>query len=426
MSRDGNELEKQLTSLPEGATVTGGRNNTTFIRREADVWSSAENPEEYYNDADLAWRLSLSYGTHAPVATMPQEAPAAPSTPVAAIHDKLPVGTLLPSAEGSTSGMKRVGPDKWEMIKDGQPTGRFVTDDTVKVFQELMGTSTVAPKDNRFGNNVGMYAEDLNLPGGQSLGAFLENGGSFGALTNAQKQAVRAGYARFIENLNTELPAGFRAELRGDISFESGSMTTYVQFFQGGRELGPAQRRFSITTDSRTGKRVSSVEHAYWDLASDVQGSGISAAFLKASKQMYRQMGLDRITVHADISIGSYAWARGGFDFRSAHYMASAMTAWDGAWGRAPRGREAEWADGIRQFKELRAKATAEAFLNGTHPPAVAFSNIGRPTSGDTGPDVKWFGKEMLKHTHWYGDFMLNSAAPSATVDTAVAPAGAV
>lgn len=411
LSANPDERDWQISQIPDGGSIVGGRNGTRFIRRGADTWSPENNPEEYYNDSDIGFRVAEGRTT-APVAEMPDEAPE-----VAVIHDQLPVGTFLPRAEGGTGGLKRVGPDKWEMIKDdGTPSGRFATDETVQMFQELIGTSPVIPVDNRFGENVGMYAEDLKLPGGKSLGKYLEDGGTFGRLTETQKNAIREGYQKFIDNLNTQLPEGFRAELASNISFNSNSMTTYTQFYQGNRALGAAERRFSTTRDSRTNKVVSSVEHAFWQLADDVQGSGLSAVFLNASKQMYRQMGLDRITVHADISVGSYAWARGGFDFRSASYMASAIRAWESRIGTAPAGREAEWAAGKAEFFRLKALATPAAFKNGTHPPAVAFANIGRPKNGDTGPDAIWLGKEILQHTHWYGDFMLNSAAPSGTV----------
>lgn len=412
LSSDSDERERQIAQVPEGGTVTGGRNNTTFVRRGPDLWSPDSNPEEYYSDADLSF-IALAGDNPAVAAPPADTASNAPAAP--AIHNQLPKGSFVPSAAGSKSGVKKVGDDKWEMIKDGQPTGRFVNDEAVSVIQELVGSEVYNP---RVGNNVGMYAEDLKLPGGKSLGQYLESGGSYGALTNTQKKAIRDGYTKFIDNLNTLLPEGFRAELEGDVHFDATSMSTYVQFYQGNRRLGTtAERRFSSTTDERTGKRVSSVDHAYWHLADDAQGAGISAAFLQASKQMYRQMGLDRITVHADISIGSYAWARGGFDFSTPDKIVSAMQAWDGAWGRAPRGREEEWKEGERQFRELKAKATRENWMAGTHPPAVAFANIGRPTDpSKTGPEDKWFGKEMLKHTHWWGYFPLNSDPASGTV----------
>ena len=486
MSPDSAELERQLRELPEGATVTGGRNNTTFVRRGDDVWSPENAPEEYYNDADLAWRLSTSYSINTPVAdipsTEPDEAPReripmpdepfarltfiqdlpvggrvyhegtgetfektgtdqwkntatgatglsnaqvylaaktidgwysnrpnepeAPARPV--IHDTLPKGSFVPNAAGSKSGLKKVEKDKWEMIKDGQPTGRFVNDEAAAVLQELVGTDVFNP---RFGENVGMYAEDLKLPGGKSLGEYLESGGSYGRLSEAQKQAIRRGYERFIENLNTKLPEGYTAKLEYlKFGSDPDGMHSSVEFYdRNGRALGPASRRFGTAVDDRTGRRVSSVDHAYWDLAKRVQGSGISAAFLEASKQMYRQMGLDRITVHADISVGSYAWARGGFDFQSRAHMSRAMGAWDGSWGRAPAGREQEWADGIAEFNRLKALATPEAFMNKTHPAAVVFANIGRPEDpAKAGPNDKWFGKVMLSNTHWWGEFMLN------------------
>ncbi len=420
MSRDGNELERQVAELPDGARITGGRNNSTFIRREADVWSPEEHPDEYYNDSDLAWRLSLARDAHPPIAALPAEAPALPESPAApvlpAINNQLPVGSFVPSAVGSKSGVKRVAADKWEMVKDGQPTGRFVNDEAVSVIQELVGTEVFNP---RFGNNVGMYAEDLKLPGGQSLGAFLENGGTFGQLTTAQKAAINKGYIKFIDNLNTMLPEGFSAKLVGRPAYGNGSMETNVQFYKGTRPVGPASRFFRMAKDARTGKMVSSVEHNYWRLDDDVQGAGLSSIFLKASQQMYRQMGLDRITVHADISVGSYAWARAGFDFRDTAHMAKAMVAWETRYRdlTPPAGRAAEWIEGKREFDRLKALATPEAFMNGTHPPAIAFANIGRPKDpSKTGPEDIWFGKDLLQHTHWWGDYMLSSGTPSGTV----------
>lgn len=406
MSPDGEELERQLKSLPVGATVTGGRNNTTFVHIEEGIWSPQDRPEEYYNPSDLAWRLSVSYGTNTPTAALPGSEPEAPAKP--AIHDQLPVGAFVPSAAGSTSGVKRVGDDKWEMIKDGQPTGRFVNDEAAAVLQELVGTDVETPADPRFGADLGLYAKDLNLPGGKSLGEYMESGASLSRLSLAQKAAVKAGYEKFIENLNTLLPDGITAKLE---SFRMGEgISTDVTFYQGSRRLGTAERVFRIATDSRTGKRVSSVEHALFVLPDDIQGGGTSSAFLQASKQMYRQMGLDRITIHADISVGGYAWARGGFDFRSVDYMNRAIKSWRARAsqrGLIPRGREAEWAESMRQFEELAAKATPEAFMNRTHPLPIDFANIGRP-DGPTSASDTWLGKEMMMHGHWWGDFFLN------------------
>jgi hypothetical protein len=302
------------------------------------------------------------------------------------------------------------------MIKDGEPTGRFVNDEAVSVIQELVGTDVDIPVDPRFGESVGMYAEDLKLPGGKSLGQFIADGGSFSSMTSAQRQAVSAGYDKFIENLNSKLPRGFRAELANPLVFNGSLLTTKVSFYKGARKLGTATRHFSVGTDSRTGKRVSSVEHAYFTLTDATQGSGVSSVFLNASKQMYRQMGLDRISIHADISVGGYAWARGGFDFASAGHMRDAISEWEYRMNwNIPSGREEEWAEGLRKFNELKARATNENFRNKTHPAAIEFANIGRP-EGPTSSTDTWFGKAMMLGSDWYGTFPLNPQGPSATV----------
>jgi hypothetical protein len=411
-----------LAESPEGTTVQHER-GALFQKVGPGRWMDTATGFREDDDHVVRWTRD---GTGWSVTTPAPE----PEAPKDAIHADLPVDTFLPKADGSKAGLKRVGPDKWELIKnDGTPSGRFATDETVKMFQELIGTTPVLPVDTRFGEPLGFAPEVLGLPGGVSLGKFIEQGGRFTSLSDTQRKAISDAYDNFIKNLNTQLPAGYSADFEGNgVVFGSGGFNSKVAFYFNGRKITKpeytydtstgmsAQRYIRSSTDARTGKLVSSVEHALFTLPDEHQGSGVSNVFLKLSKQMYRQMGLDRITIHADISVGGYAWARGGFDFKDRYKMAEAIKSWEtrSQWN-IPRGREAEWKEGMKQFLELKAKATPQAFQNKTAPLPIDFANIGRPDGPTTSEDT-WFGKSMMMGSDWYGEFPLNPNAPSDTV----------
>lgn len=57
------------------------------------------------------------------------------------------------------------------------------------------------------------------------------------------------------------------------------------------------------------------VDHDYMTLDPSVQGKGIASAMTKSSLKAYKDMGVDRIDVHAALSAGPYTWARQGFQW---------------------------------------------------------------------------------------------------------------
>lgn len=58
---------------------------------------------------------------------------------------------------------------------------------------------------------------------------------------------------------------------------------------------------------------VLTVEHRLFEVDKDYQGKGLSKAVLRAFYEEYRAVGVDKITVHANIDVGGYTWARYGF-----------------------------------------------------------------------------------------------------------------
>jgi len=72
---------------------------------------------------------------------------------------------------------------------------------------------------------------------------------------------------------------------------------------------GPKKDDLGITRIFRFYNK--SVDHAYFVLGD--KGKGIAKKVLREQVSLYRKIGLEQITIHANINIGGYAWARYGF-----------------------------------------------------------------------------------------------------------------
>lgn len=73
--------------------------------------------------------------------------------------------------------------------------------------------------------------------------------------------------------------------------------------------------RFEVTRTLRKTKSGSIVEHNLFAIPSPLQNTSISKDFLLQSLKLYQDSGIDAITLHANIDVGGYAWARYGFSY---------------------------------------------------------------------------------------------------------------
>lgn len=55
------------------------------------------------------------------------------------------------------------------------------------------------------------------------------------------------------------------------------------------------------------------VDHSYFSIGRSLQGSGIATDINTAAFEMYKARGIERVTVHANIDVGGYTWAKQGF-----------------------------------------------------------------------------------------------------------------
>lgn len=65
-------------------------------------------------------------------------------------------------------------------------------------------------------------------------------------------------------------------------------------------------------TFRRDGQRIN-VHHDYFTIPEQCRGRGTSKAILKTWLELYMQMNIQKISVHAALQDGGYVWARAGF-----------------------------------------------------------------------------------------------------------------
>lgn len=58
-------------------------------------------------------------------------------------------------------------------------------------------------------------------------------------------------------------------------------------------------------------------EHQYLELPGDDQGTGFGRGFYEHAERHYGDLGVHRAELHADVTVGKYAWAKHGYDFAS-------------------------------------------------------------------------------------------------------------
>lgn len=106
--------------------------------------------------------------------------------------------------------------------------------------------------------------------------------------------------------------AGFNTKV-GSIEWANGNARLRVGgeiFDSSGNEVGEFKRVFKVNKEG-----VFMVEHEYLLMDSAVQGQGFAKKFNAHAFKNYRDMGVERVQLQADIDVGGYAWAREGYDW---------------------------------------------------------------------------------------------------------------
>lgn len=168
-------------------------------------------------------------------------------------------------------------------------------------------------------------------------------------------------------------------------------------------------RRFRVTSNGQT-----SVDHSYFKIDAAHQGSDAGKKMFKALYKQYRNAGIAKISVHANIDVGGYAWGRYGFTCTKA-------TAESLAHSRFTVGRTSGHIEGYRisATDQVNARETIRDFYR-TNPSSRRF-----PVDllCNTGPGRK-AGKVALIRSDWRGELDLTNEAQRAHVENYIGFSG--
>jgi hypothetical protein len=114
----------------------------------------------------------------------------------------------------------------------------------------------------------------------------------------------------------------------------------------------------------------------------DIQGQGFATRYNAATEAAYREHGIKKITLNANIDVGGYAWAKAGYQFASPH---ARQTVADRAHIK-----------GLKFNPDVQAKIRAVA--NNPHSSPIDFAMIGHEPGAST-----WPGKQIMLGSNWDG-----------------------
>jgi hypothetical protein len=228
-----------------------------------------------------------------------------------------------------------------------------------------------------------IYATVLNHPGHSSQKSHGRGGAHRGDGFKRDRQ-VRAAY-----NYKDE-KSGLTAKVT-DIQREGGYVQDEADFIEveikiydkSGAEVGQAYR----TIVRPSGDKPGYVSHEDFELNPGVQGTGFGSRWNARAEEVYREQGMDRVTLGANIDVGGYAWARAGYDFQ-------------------PKGddgydsRQVVASHARQKAGNYDAATRAEIDRVASNPKAspIDFAMIGYVPGATT-----WPGKEIMLESSWSG-----------------------
>lgn len=226
-------------------------------------------------------------------------------------------------------------PPGWRANRDALARGRAVLDELAKVYKgdpQRLELINAARPDFDYGHRLGVV-ERLT-----KLDQDLTNPPTPSAATDTPPVAEAARELHSLDEIMANMPSyrvdpegyqkalaereaalkkvveGHFGNLRTEVTNVSVSPTyTFVDadlYDDTGRSVGHVRRSFRR---EESGNLVAT--HNLLEIAPDAQGSGFAREFNGHLFDWYRQSGVDRVEVHANIDVGGYTWAAQGFDF---------------------------------------------------------------------------------------------------------------
>jgi hypothetical protein len=164
------------------------------------------------------------------------------------------------------------------------------------------------------------------------------------------------------------------------------------------------------------------VDQSFMEIPAHLQGGGLAARWAAQLQTQYRENKLKYVTVHADIDVGGYAWAKAGFDFKNPEAGRRMVGDLDHVVGLGGEfmtsgSRLEHNLDNISPETRAELAALVERARAGEHITPLEIALVGwaqRDRDGLTAPDTggdrrieMWLGKAFLLGSDWYGKAML-------------------
>jgi hypothetical protein len=148
-----------------------------------------------------------------------------------------------------------------------------------------------------------------------------------------------------------------------------------------GNQVGQACRTIHPAGQSR-------VNHNYLVLDQGQRGQGFATRFNDHAEEAYRANGIRMITLHANIDVGGYAWARAGYDFRN------------GQTRRATAARA--YVESVKRGDPPEVLRRFSGLLGDEKTTPLDLAMVGHTPGATT-----WPGKEIMLESDWQGVKML-------------------
>lgn len=235
-------------------------------------------------------------------------------------------------------------------------------------------------------------------------------------------EKISNSFDKFAEHLTEKLPGNLKATANVNMyDAENGQIEVDFQFYDGETYIGRAERVIKRTYgefDPETGEPIpdyNMVYHKYFKLNEGYRGNGVSEVLMEESMNLWKKLGVGKVTLNANIDVGGYAWARYGFNFKNVGSMNRffneanyRLLSASSNYPVKPKNISGEdWERGMAEFRKLMARATAHNFKNGTAPTPFEISQIGRKLTQAGGRDSMWFGKLIMLDSNWDGEYTI-------------------
>lgn len=149
--------------------------------------------------------------------------------------------------------------------------------------------------------------------------------------------------------------------------------------------------------------RFLAATHELLDISYNHQGKGLGDRFNARSVAVYRELGVDRIYLKAEMDVGAYAWARQGFridgDESDRRETIERLISYVKNYPDANRSPQ--------DLKELAALRKASNAGQDVQP--IHIASIGESRAGKT---PTWLGKEILLGNNWPGVYYFDRKNP--------------